>query len=150
MQKVFFRFHLLINGNCQHECTCSAPIPDIIFLLTYVWRIPTPLCEIRQVAFIYSSVYLNIKRMNVDCQKTFVKSIWLSLESVFRWMTSSVYLLLCLSSDYHAPAASVEDVKVGVTHGGPVRLVREVGGPLGQSRHPPVECLSLKKHLYNK
>ena len=59
-------------------------------------------------------------------------------------MTSSVYLILCLSSDYHAPAASVEDVKVGVTHGGPVRLVREVGGPLGQSRHPPVECLSLK------
>ena len=33
----------------------------------------------------------------------------------------------------HRPAASVEDVKVGVTHRSAVRLVRQVRGPLDQS-----------------
>ena len=50
-----------------------------------------------------------------------------------------------------APAASVEDVKVGVTHRGPVCLVWEVSWPLGKGRHPPVECLRLEeKNLWKK
>ena len=51
--------------------------------------------------------------------------------------------VICSSVISAAPGSGVEDVKVGVTHGGAVRLVREVGGPLGQGRHPPVERLGL-------
>ena len=43
--------------------------------------------------------------------------------------------------DHVGPAAGVEDVEVGVAHRGPVGLVRQVGRPLGERRHPPVEGL---------
>ena len=37
------------------------------------------------------------------------------------------------------PCSSVEDVKVGVSHGGPEGLVRQIGWPPCQSCHPPLK-----------
>jgi hypothetical protein len=37
------------------------------------------------------------------------------------------------------PCSSVKDVKVGITDGSPEGLVRKVGRPPGQGRHPPLE-----------
>ena len=56
MHAVFFRFHLLIMAVAIVSMNEPAPIiPDIHADLCL--QNLNPLCEIRQVAFIYSSVY---------------------------------------------------------------------------------------------